>query len=146
VGLAVGAHFTVAGAVAVSRDLRFSEAMIGLTVVAFGGSVPELVVTAIAAARGHTQIAIGHLIGSNVFNTLGAIGLTAALVPLRVNPALGADLLAMVAASALILPLLATHWRLTRPRGALLVLGYACYLILLAWRLGWVTPAMIGME
>jgi cation:H+ antiporter len=145
VGLAVGAHFTVAGAVAVAREFHLSEAMIGLTVVALGASVPELVVTLVAAARGHTQIAIGHLIGSNVFNTLGAIGLTAALFPLRVNPALGVDLLAMAAASALLLPMLATHWRLTRPRGALLLLSYAGYLVFLAWRQGWVTPAMIGM-
>jgi cation:H+ antiporter len=145
VGVAVGAHFTVAGAVAVAREFHLSEAMIGLTVVAFGASVPELVVTLVAAARGHTQIAIGHLVGSNVFNSLGAIGLTAALFPLRVNPTLGADLLAMTAASALLLPLLATHWRLTRPRGALLLLSYACYLVFLAWRQGWVSPAMIGM-
>ena len=145
VGVAVGAHFTVAGAVAVAREFHLSEAMIGLTVVAFGASVPELVVTLVAAARGHTQIAIGHLVGSNVFNSLGAVGLTAALFPLRVNPVLGVDLLAMAAASALLLPLLATHWRLTRPRGALLLLSYACYLVFLAWRQGWVTPAMIGM-
>jgi cation:H+ antiporter len=145
VGLAVGAHFTVAGAIAVAREFHMSEAMIGLTAVAFGASIPELVVTLIAAARGHTQIAIGHLIGSNVFNTLGAIGLTAALFPLHTTPSLGADLLAMTAASALLLPLLATRWQLTRPRAALLLLSYACYLLFLAWRQGWVTPAMIGM-
>ena len=145
VGVAVGAHFTVAGAVAVAREFHLPEAMVGLTIVAFGASVPELVVTLVAAARGHTQIAIGHLIGSNVFNTLGAIGVTASVFPLRVNPVLGVDLLAMTAASALVLPLLATHWRLTRPRGALLLLSYACYLVFLAWRQGWVAPSMIGM-
>ena len=51
----------------------------------------------------------------------------------------------MAAASALLLPLLATHWRLTRPRGALLLLSYACYLVFLALRQGWVTPAMVGL-
>ena len=144
-GVAIGAHFAVAGALAVARQFQVSEALVGLTVVAFGASIPELAVTVVAAARGHTQIAIGHLIGSNVFNTLGAVGVTAALVPLKVNPALGVDLLVMAAASALLLPLMATHWRLTRPRGALLLLSYACYLVFLAWRQGWVTPAMIGM-
>jgi cation:H+ antiporter len=146
VGLAVGAHFAVDGAVAVAREFHLSQAMIGLTAVAFGSSIPELVVTLVAAARGQTQMAIGHLVGSNVFNSLGAIGLTAALVPLSVNPALSSDLLAMAAASALLLPLLITSWRLTRPRGALLVLTYACYLIFLAWRQGLVTPAMVGLS
>jgi cation:H+ antiporter len=146
VGLAVGAHFAVDGAIAVAREFHFSQAMIGLTVVAFGSSIPELVITLIAAARGQTQMAIGHLVGSNVFNSLGALGLTSALVPLSVSPALSDDLLVMAAASALLLPLLITSWRLTRPRGALLVLSYACYLVFLAWRQGLVTPAMIGLS
>jgi len=145
VGLALGAHFTVAGAQAVAREFHFSEAAVGLTVVAFGASVPELVVTLVAAARRQTHLAIGHLIGSNVFNALGAVGATAALVPLKVNPALQSDLLAMAAASALIVPLLVSRWRLSRPRGALLVLSYACYLIFVAWRQGLVAPSMIGL-
>lgn len=146
VGLAVGAHFAVDGAVAVAREFHLSQAMIGLTAVAFGSSIPELVVTLIAAVRGQTQIAIGHLVGSNVFNSLGAIGITASLVPLSVNPILSDDLLVMAGASALLLPLLITSWRLTRPRGALLVLSYASYLIFLAWRQGLVTPAMVGLS
>jgi len=145
VGLTVGAHFTVMGAEAIAREFHLSQALIGLTVVAFGASVPELVVTLVAAARGQTQLAIGHLIGSNVFNVLGALGATAALVPLKVDPALGQDLLAMVAASVLLVPLLVSRWRLTRPRGAVLVLSYACYLAFLAWRQGLITPAMIGL-
>jgi cation:H+ antiporter len=145
VGLTVGAHFTVAGAQAVAREFHFSEAAVGLTVVAFGASVPELVVTLVAAARRQTHLAIGHLIGSNVFNALGALGVTAALAPIKVNPALETDLLAMAAASALIVPLLVSRWRLSRPRGALLVLSYACYLVFIAWRQGLVAPSMIGL-
>jgi cation:H+ antiporter len=146
VGLGVGSHFAVEGAVVVAREFHVSQAMIGLTVVAFGSSIPELFVTLIAAARGQTQIAIGHLVGSNVFNSLGAVGLTAALVPLSVNPMLNDDLLVMAGASALFLPLLITSWRLTRPRGAILVLTYASYLFFLAWRQGLVTPAMMGLS
>lgn len=146
VGLAVGSHFAVAGAVGLARQLQLSEAAIGLTVVAFGASIPELFVTLIAVARGRTQIAIGHLIAANVFNSLGALGATAAVAPLAVTPALRADILAMTAASVLLLPLLATSWRLTRPRGALLVLGYACYLAFVAWRQGLLAPATIGLS
>jgi cation:H+ antiporter len=145
VGLTVGAHFTVAGAQAVAREFHLSQATIGLTAVAFGASVPELVVTLVAAVRRQTHLAIGHLIGSNVFNVLGALGATAAIVPLKVNPALQGDLLAMGAASALIVPLLISRWRLSRPRGALLVLSYACYLLFVAWRQGLVAPSMIGL-
>lgn len=145
IGLTVGAHFTVAGAEAVARAFGVSQWMIGLTVVAFGASVPELVVTLVAAARGQTHLAIGHLIGSNVFNALGAIGATAALVPLKVNPALSSDLLVMAAASMLIVPLLVSRWRLSRPRGALLLASYACYLVFLAWRQGLVMPGTIGL-
>jgi cation:H+ antiporter len=145
VGLTVGAHFAVAGAEAVAREFHLSQAAVGLTAVAFGASVPELVVTLVAALRRQTHLAIGHLIGSNVFNVLGALGATAAIVPLKVNPALQSDLLAMGAASALIVPLLVSRWRLSRPRGALLLLSYACYLLFVAWRQGLVAPSMIGL-
>ena len=145
VGLTVGAHFTVAGAEAMARAFHISEAVIGLTVVALGASIPELVVTLIAAARGQTQIAIGHLIGSNVFNTLGAIGATAALTPLRIAPMLSEDLLVMAAASAFLLPLLVSSWRLSRLQGAMLAASYACYLVFLAWRQGLVTLPLAGL-
>jgi cation:H+ antiporter len=146
VGLGLGAHFAVAGATAVARAFHVSEATVGLTILAFGASIPELFITLTAAARGQTQLAVGHLVGSNVFNSFGAIGLTASLVPLRVGPALSGDLLVMAAASALLLPLLITSWRLTRPRGALLVLSYVGYVVFLAWRQGLVTPAMLGLS
>lgn len=145
VGLTVGAHFTVAGAEAVARAFDLPQWLIGLTVVAFGASVPELVVTLVAAARGQTHLAIGHLIGSNVFNALGALGATAALVPLNVTPALMGDVVALAAASTLIVPLLVSRWTLSRPRGALLLASYACYLLFLAWRQGLITPQMIGL-
>jgi len=144
-GLTLGAHFTVEGAQAFARQFQLSEAVVGLTVVALGASLPELLVTLVAAVRGQTELAIGHLVGSNVFNALGALGAAAALRPLAISPALGSDLLAMTAASALLLPLLATRWRLSRPQGALLVASYGCYLLFIAWRQGLVTPSMIGM-
>lgn len=146
VGLTVGAHFTVAGALATAREFHLPPWTVGLTVVAFGASIPELIVTLVAAARGQTGLAIGHLIGSNVFNTLGALGAAAAIAPLKVAPELTSDLLAMAAASVLIVPLLVSRWRLSRPRGALLLAGYGCYLIFLAWRQGLVGLQMLGLS
>jgi cation:H+ antiporter len=145
--LVLGAHFAVAGAVRVASMLHLSEAVVGLTIVAFGSSLPELILTASAAARGETDLAIGHLIGSNTFNVLGVLGITALIHPVAVAPMLAAvDVLFMVAASAILLPMLAANWRLSRPQGAMLLVTYAGYLVFLAWRQGLLTPAMLGLS
>jgi cation:H+ antiporter len=143
--LALGAQFAVAGAVRFSLTAGVSQAMVALTVVAFCTSVPELLLTTIAAARGETDLAIGHLVGSNTFNILGVVGLTAVLRPLAVSSALaGIDMLVMVGASAILLPMLATNWRLSRPQGALLLISYLGYVAFLAWRQGLITSALAG--
>jgi len=143
VGLTVGAHFTVAGADVLAREFHLAPALVGATAVAFGASLPELAVTLIAVARKQTHLAIGHLVSSNVFNVLGGLGLTAALFPLPVHPALLQDLFAMTLASMLILPLLISDWRLTRPRGAFLIIGYGAYLVFVAWRQGLIPPGLL---
>src|SRR5215472_13151374 len=145
VSLALGAHFSVAGAVRFAITSGMSQAMIALTVVAFCTSVPELLLTTIAAARGETDLAIGHLVGSNTFNLLAVVGLTAVIRPLQVSTALaGIDMLVMVGASTILLPMLATNWRLSRPQGALLLVSYLGYMVFLAWRQGLITPALVG--
>jgi cation:H+ antiporter len=141
----LGTHFAVAAAVRLSMLLNVSQALIGLTIVAFCTSIPELLLTTIAAARGQTELAIGHLIGANIFNILVAIGLTAAIKPIPISATLaGVDVLVMMAASAVLLPMLATHWRLSRPQGALLLLSYIGYVAFLAWRQGLVPPGILG--
>lgn len=145
--LVLGAHFAVGGAVRVAGMLHLSQAVVGLTIIAFGSAVPELLLTASAAARGETDLAIGHLIGKNTFNILGVLGLTAVLKPISVAPMFAAvDVLVMVAASVVLLPMLATNWRLSRPQGALLLASYAGYLVFLAWRQGLLTPQMLGLS
>ena len=143
--LALGAHFAVAGAVRFAITAGVSQPVVALTVVAFCTSVPELLLTTIAAARGETDLAIGHLVGSNTFNTLAVVGLTAVIRPLQVSSALaGVDMLVMVGASAILLPMLATNWRLSRPQGALLLASYLGYVALLAWRQGLITSVLTG--
>jgi cation:H+ antiporter len=147
VALVLGAHFTVGEGVKLAETLHLSQAIVGLTVVALGTSLPELLLTMSAAARGETYLAIGQLIGSNIFNILGVIGATAVLHPLAVAPVLAAiDIPVMVAASALLLPLLASQWRLSRAQGALLLASYVGYLVFLAWRQGLLAPAMFGLS
>ncbi len=144
--LVLGAHFAVGGAVGFAQMFHLSPALVGLTVVAFGAALPELFLVVASSARGDSGLAIGQLIGANIFNILAVLGITAAIHPLAVAPALAAvDILVLVGAGAILLPMLATSWRLSRPQGALLLLSYAGYLAFVAWRQGLWTPHMLGL-
>ncbi|MCB1569894.1 MAG: sodium:calcium antiporter, partial [Xanthomonadales bacterium] len=80
----LGAHWLVESAIELSRRFGISETVIGLSVVALGTSLPELVASLVAAARGHAEVALGNIIGSNVYNVLGILGATAVIHPIRV--------------------------------------------------------------
>jgi cation:H+ antiporter len=126
-GLVAGADLFVRGALAAAATLGVSEAVIGLTVVAVGTSLPELATTAVAAFRNEGDIAIGNVVGSNIFNVVGILGATATVHPLA-KTAIGLfDPAVALAAAVLLLPLLITGFRLTRKEGALLVIFYAAY-------------------
>ncbi len=144
--LVLGSHFLVGGALALGSELHLSQVLLGLTVVALGACLPVMAVTAIAAIRGHTQLAIGHLIGTSVFNVFGVLGVAAIIHPLTISPLFAAvDVFVLLGTAVLLMPLLAMSWRLSRPKGALLVLSYACYVVFVGWRQGLLTPAMIGL-
>lgn len=126
--LVVGAQSTVSGATGIARALGVPDAVIGLTMVAVGTSLPELASTVAAAARRQGDMVLGNLIGSNIFNILFILGTTATVQPLRVAPdALRVDLWVMLGVSALTLPLLRTGLRLGRREGSLLLVLYAAY-------------------
>lgn len=128
----VGARFLVSGAVSIATDFGISEAVIGLTIVAIGTSMPELVTSVIAARKGQSDVAFGNVVGSNLFNILGILGVTALVEPLTVPAVIAAqDIWVMLAATALLLWLSITGWRISRREGALLVSCYAGYLIFL---------------
>lgn len=130
VGLAalmLGARFLVDGAVSIARTAGVSEAFIGLTIVAIGTSLPELATSLIAAFRRQSAIAIGNIVGSNIFNVLGILGVTALIAPIPVAPRFPAfDLPVMIAASLLLTALLmrASMGRLV---GFALLACYAVY-------------------
>lgn len=135
--LYVGARFVVNGGIVLARDFHIPEAVIGLTVIAIGTSLPELVTTIVASARGQSSLAIGNLIGSCIFNILLVLGATASIHPIAIAPELAkVDVCVMAASALLLIPLMATGWRVTRPQGFLLVLLYIGYLAFLAWREG----------
>jgi len=129
--LALGSQLLVDHAVALARTLGVSEAVIALTIVAAGTSVPELATSLVAAARKEPDIAIGNVVGSNVFNVLGILGTTALVAPLRAPGISVLDLGTMIALSALLIPLLYTGRLLHRLEGAALLAVYGVYLFVL---------------
>jgi cation:H+ antiporter len=127
--LAVGARLLVSGAVSLAADLGISEAVIGLTVVAVGTSLPELATSVMAAARREGDIAIGNIVGSNIFNLLGILGTAALVTPLDETAMTAIDLGVLIALAVLLLPLARSGWRLSRAEGGLLFVCYAGYMV-----------------
>jgi cation:H+ antiporter len=128
-GLVAGANFIVVSAVFFARSLGVSELTIGLTVVAIGTSLPELATSLLAALRGESDIAVGNIVGSNIFNTLAIVGAAAASRPLTTPASLFAfELPVMIGASALLVPMLWTGKRVTRFEGGGLLVLYVAFL------------------
>ncbi|RUO29581.1 calcium/sodium antiporter [Aliidiomarina soli] len=126
--LIVGSQVLLRGAVGIAESFGVSEAVIGLTLVAVGTSLPELSISVIAAFRRHADVAIGNILGSNIFNLLGILGISALLQPLPVHHRiLQFDQWVMLATSLVLLLFLYTGNRLSRLEGGLLLLGYAAY-------------------
>ena len=132
--LVIGAQWLVDGAVTMARILGVSELIIGLTVVAVGTSLPELATSIIAARRGEREIAVGNVVGSNIFNILGVLGLTSAIAPGGVqvpSAALAFDFPVMLAASVACLPILAHKHQLAPWKGMVFLGYYAAYTLYL---------------
>ena len=122
--------------IAASRELGVNDAVIGLTIVAIGTSSPEIVASAVAAYRGQTDIAVGNVVGSNIFNLLWVLGLTSSLVELPFEVVNNIDLLMVIASSALIiLSMVASrNYSILRSHGAVYILLYAAYLFYVTTR------------
>jgi cation:H+ antiporter len=126
--LMYGSGLLVDGATAVARSLGVSELVIGLTIVAIGTSLPELVTTVVAALKGHADMAVGNVVGSNIFNIVGVLGVSALVAPLRVPlQAQNVDLPVMCLAAAAMIPVV-RDLRVVRWEGALFLFYYALYL------------------
>ena len=126
--LIIGSQALLSGALGLAASLGISQAVIGLTLVAVGTSLPEFAVSLLAALRRQADVAVGNILGSNLFNLLGILGVSALLQPLPVSPRmLHFDQWVMLASALLLLLVLYTGHRISRPEGALLVAGYAAY-------------------
>ena len=132
VGLPLGADLLVDSATRIATAMGISETIIGLTLVAVGTSLPELATSVVAALRKSADVALGNVIGSNMFNLLGIIGIASLVGPIPVEPAfLRFDLWVMLGASLLLVPFILGRRDIGRAVGALFVAGYAAYVVAL---------------
>jgi len=132
IGLPLGADLLVDNAVEIATRLNVPETVIGLTLVAIGTSLPELATTVSAALRRQADVALGNVIGSNMFNLLAIIGISVQVGPIPVDPAiLSFDLWAMLAATLLLAPFVFTKIQMGKRVGIGLTALYAAYLIVL---------------
>lgn len=123
--LVAGGHLLVVSAVDLATSLGTGQAAIGLTIVAVGTSLPEFATTVIASLRGQGDIAIGNVVGSNIFNVLGILGVTAVVQPLEMGALTWVDLGTAVGLACLVTLFVSTRHRLGRTEGALLVVLFA---------------------
>jgi cation:H+ antiporter len=138
--LVVGARWLVNGAVAMAQSLGVDELVIGLTVVALGTSLPEVATSVVASVRGQRDIAVGNVVGSNIFNILAVLGLSATVAPEGIavsRAALQFDIPVMVAVAVVCLPITFTGGVIARWEGAVLLsyyVAYSAYLVLASAR------------
>ena len=122
-----GANFLTDGSAALAQRFRVPEFIIGLTVVAVGTSTPELVVSVLSAIAGKSDVAIGNVVGSNIFNVFAILGIAPLISPLRNATLSYVDLGVMLLCSVLLLPIMRTGWKISRLEGVFLLLIYIAY-------------------
>ena len=136
VGLVLGGKWIVDSATIIAANLGLSDALIGLTIVAIGTSLPELATSAVAAFKKNTDIAVGNVVGSNIFNIFWILGISSVIKPLPFRPELNFDLWVVVAASALLFGwmFLGKRHTLERSQGVIFVLLYILYIAVIVIR------------
>jgi len=129
-GVLVGSDVLVDGAVGVAREIGVSDAVIGITLVAAGTSLPELATAVVAAYHRHTDVALGNVLGSNIFNILAILGVVSIVTPVRV-PAeiINFDAWAMLAVVVVFVPLAAMARHIGRPLALLFLMAYVAYVV-----------------
>lgn len=124
----LGAHLLVDSGIDLARAAGVSETLVGLTIVAIGTSLPELVTSVMAAVRRQSDVAFGNVIGSNIYNIFGILGVTAVVRPIAVPREIASlDIWVMLAATLLLLVFAVSDWRLSRREGGILLAGYLAY-------------------
>jgi cation:H+ antiporter len=126
----LGAHLLVSSVLAIGIEVGIAETVLGLTVVAVGTSLPELTTSVLAAFRRQPDIAFGNIVGSNIYNILGILGVTAIIEPIPVpSEIVQADIWIMLAATGMLLFFSMTGWRISRSEGGVFLTAYCAYLL-----------------
>ena len=129
IALALGAHLSVLGGVSIARTLGVEERILGLTVLAMGTSLPELATCIVAMKRGEQEIVLGNIIGSNIFNLLAILGITASIFPVPIHESAAAlDNWVILAFTVALLPMMLLGQRITRTNAVLLLAGFVSYM------------------
>jgi cation:H+ antiporter len=126
--LIVGAEWMVRGAVSIARGVGISEWFIGISIVALGTSLPEIVSSLLSARRGHGEMALGNIFGSNIFNIFMVLGASATLHPLNIQEKIHPDLLITTGVTCLLLLLISRKHQLNKPESIILLLCYFSYI------------------
>ncbi len=134
--LCIGGKMVTDGVVIIARNIGISEFMIGLTIVAVGTSLPELITSAMAAYRRETDLAVGNIIGSNIFNIFFILAISAIITPIQIEPYVNTDMFVLLIASFLpfIFMFIGERHKLERREGAGFILMYIAYIVYLIWR------------
>ena len=127
--LVYGSNIFVSNAVTIARAVGVSEAVIGLTLVAIGTSMPELATCSIAAFRKQTDIALGNIIGSNLFNILGILGITSLIAPINGDQISSQDFIFLMLFALILYPMARSGMNINRTEGAFLLSGYLVFLV-----------------
>ena len=129
--LLLGGEFLVRGSVLIAKKLKISPFIIGLTIVSFGTSAPELLVSLQATIGGSPDLAVGNVIGSNIFNIMAVIGLTGIIKPIIISSEmLSFDMIWLLGISLFMAPILFIYSKIGRVKGALLLISYFTYIFL----------------
>ena len=133
-GIVWGGDLSVEGAKDIARFFGLSEALIGLTIVACGTSLPELVTSVIAAKKGESDIAVGNVVGSNIFNIFLIIGASATILPMNVSSSYVFDMAVLVATMIIPFIVIAKTKKVTRAQGLVMIAAYVLYTVYLIMR------------
>jgi cation:H+ antiporter len=129
IGIVIGARFLVDSSVCIAEAFDISKEVIALSVIAIGTSLPELAVSALASWKGESDISIGNIIGSNIFNVLLILGVCSLVTSLIINQKMFINMILACIVSLIILSMLYTGYVLSRKEGVVLLIGYACYIM-----------------
>ncbi len=129
--IVLGSNFAVDGATAIAKIFHVSDRFIALTIVALGTSLPELFTSVTAARKGNADIAIGNIVGSNIFNILFIVGLTAVIIPVPFAPNFVIDTIIAMVAGVMLIVGVWKHKELRKPIGIVMLLAYAAYFVYL---------------